>query len=38
VHPFTVGTQGEVVILVPERETMRCRVLLTRIARKRPLA
>jgi hypothetical protein len=38
VHPFTVGTQGEVIILVPERETMRCRVLLTRIARKRPTA
>ena len=38
VHPFTVGAQGEVVILVPESETKRCRVLLTRIARKRPLA
>ena len=34
VHPFTVGAQGEVVILVPESEVARCRVLLTRIARR----
>jgi hypothetical protein len=32
VHPFTVGAQGEVVILVPESEVVRSRVLLTRIA------
>lgn len=31
VHPFTVGAQGEVVILVPEREAVRSRVLLVRI-------
>jgi len=37
VHPFTVGAQGEVVILVPESETEHCRVLLTRIAPNRPL-
>jgi hypothetical protein len=30
-HPFTVGAQGEVVILVPEAEAMRSRVLLTRL-------
>jgi len=32
VHPFSVGDQGEVVILVPERELARCRILLARIA------
>lgn len=32
VHPFTVGAQGEVVVLVPESEVVRSRVLLTRIA------
>jgi hypothetical protein len=32
VHPFTVGAQGEVKILVPESETVRCRALLARIA------
>src|SRR5262245_43683764 len=32
VHPFTVGAQGEVVILVPESEVVRSRVLLTRLA------
>jgi len=32
VHPFTVGAQGEVVILVPESEVVRSRVLLARIA------
>src|SRR5438093_3472631 len=31
VHPFTVGAQGEVVILVPESEAVRSRVLLARI-------
>lgn len=30
-HPFTVGAQGEAVILVPEAEAMRSRVLLTRL-------
>lgn len=32
VHPFTVGSQGEVVILVPESVAPRCRRLLVRIA------
>jgi hypothetical protein len=32
VHPFSVGAQGEVVILVPEREARRSRLLLVRIA------
>ena len=32
VHPFTVGAQGEVVILVPEREALRSRLLLVRLA------
>lgn len=36
VHPFTVGAQGEVAILVPANEAKRCRVLLTRIARHPP--
>src|SRR5262245_24740747 len=31
VHPFTVGAQGEVVILVPESEVMHSKVLLARI-------
>ena len=31
VHPFTVGAQGEVVILVPESEAPRSRVLLVRL-------
>lgn len=31
VHPFTVGAQGEVVVLVPASEAERCRVLLTRV-------
>jgi hypothetical protein len=34
VHPFSVGDQGEVVILVPHREAIRSRVLLEGIARK----
>jgi hypothetical protein len=34
VHPFTVGDQGEVVILVPEAEARHSRVLLARIARR----
>ncbi len=32
VHPFTVGAQGEVVILVPESEVRHGRILLSRIA------
>jgi hypothetical protein len=32
VHPFSVGDQGEVVILVPHREAIRSRLLLERIA------
>ncbi len=28
VHPFSVGDQGEVVVLVPESEVARCRILL----------
>ena len=31
VHPFTVGAQGEVVILVPEGEVLHSRGLLSRI-------
>jgi len=31
IHPFTVGAQGEAAILVPEREAVRSRVLLTRL-------
>ena len=32
VHPFTVGSQGEVAILVPQSEAPRSRRLLMRIA------
>jgi hypothetical protein len=32
VHPFSVGDQGEVIILVPEAEALRGRLLLARIA------
>jgi hypothetical protein len=32
VHPFTVGSQGEVAILVPEKEVTRTRALLVRRA------
>jgi hypothetical protein len=35
VHPFTVGAQGEVTILVPESEAPRSRRLLMGIARRR---
>jgi hypothetical protein len=31
VHPFTVGSQGEVVILVPQSEVVRSRRLLARV-------
>src|SRR5262249_45028247 len=33
VHPFTVGAQGEVAILVPKNEVARTRALLVRLAR-----
>jgi hypothetical protein len=33
VHPFTVGTQGEIVILVPRRESARAARLLFRLVR-----
>ena len=33
VHPFTVGAQGEVAILVPTKEVTRTRALLVRLAR-----
>jgi hypothetical protein len=32
VHPFTVGAQGEVRILVPEAEAARAAILLARVA------
>jgi flagella basal body P-ring formation protein FlgA len=32
VHPFTVGAQGEAVVLVPESELARGRALLARLA------
>ena len=37
VHPFTVGSQGEVSILVPVKEVRRTRALLVRPLRVRPL-
>jgi len=37
VHPFTVGSQGEVAILVPVKEVSRTRALLVRPLRVRPL-
>lgn len=36
VHPFTVGAQGEVVVLVPESERARARTLLVRLAPRPP--
>jgi hypothetical protein len=32
VHPFTVGDQGEVIVLVPAADAARARVLLARIS------
>jgi len=32
-HPFSVGDQGQVAVLVPESQLPRCRVLLIRIVR-----
>jgi Putative prokaryotic signal transducing protein len=37
VHPFTVGDQGEVVVLVPARDGPRSRRLLLRVASRRSL-
>ena len=37
VHPFSVGSQGEVTVLVPERELARSRVLLQRLTGPRLL-
>ncbi len=33
VHPFTVGAQGEVVVLVPKTHAARATALLTRVVR-----
>ena len=35
VHPFTVGAQGEVVILVPKEDASRAAALTIRLVRKR---
>lgn len=35
VHPFTVGAQGEVVILVPKAEASRAAALMLRVVRNR---
>ena len=32
-HPFSVGDQGQVAVLVPAREVSRCRPLMIRLAR-----
>ena len=32
-HPFSVGDQGQVSVLVPESQLARCRVLLIRVVR-----
>jgi len=37
VHPFTVGAQGEVVVLVPQSEAERATALLARIPGPNPL-
>lgn len=36
VHPFTVGAQGEAVILVPQRDAARASRLLVRLVPDRP--
>jgi len=38
VHPFTVGAQGEVVVMVPAREAPRAKRLLIRLVRQPPRA
>jgi hypothetical protein len=35
-HPFTVGNQGQVAVLVPENQVDRCRRFLIRIVRRPP--
>jgi hypothetical protein len=35
-HPFSVGDQGQVAVLVPESQVDRCRRLLIRIVRRPP--
>ena len=35
VHPFSVGAQGEVIVLVPEADLARSRVLLAKLTRPR---
>jgi len=35
-HPFNVGDQGQVAVLVPGGEVARCRPLMIRIARRLP--
>ena len=37
VHPFSVGAQGEVIVLVPQRELEHSRVLLARLTGPRRL-
>ena len=37
VHPFTVGSQGEVVILVPSNDAMRASLLLARMPPDTPI-
>lgn len=37
IHPFTVGDQGEVIVLVPEHEAIRARVVLARASSRPPL-
>jgi hypothetical protein len=37
VHPFSVGSQGEVVVLVPDSELARSRELLARLTGPQPL-
>ncbi|MFQ5897247.1 MAG: hypothetical protein ACE5JN_03280 [Candidatus Methylomirabilia bacterium] len=32
IHPFTIGDQGEVIVLVPETEATRARIVLARVA------
>ena len=34
-HPFNVGDQGQIAVLVPASEVSRCRPLIVRLARRR---
>jgi hypothetical protein len=36
-HPFSVGDQGQVFVLVPKNQVSRCRPLLIRLVRNPPL-